>query len=330
MANLVWLQGGGCTGDSMSFLNADQPNVVEAITKLGVNVAFHPTISPQTGEEAISILEKFAQGEEQLDVLAVEGSVALGPNGTGNYSTVGERSFKDILKELADVAQITVAIGTCAAFGGIPAAPPNPTDATGLQFHKREKGGFLGTDYKAKSGLPVINIAGCPTHPDWILHTLAAVLLGKGDLIQLDEYQRPREFYSVATHERCSRNDYFDYKVSTKEPSEEGCLYMYLGCKGPFVFADCNIRLWNGQSSCTRVGAPCIGCAQPGFPEDAFPFYEFTRLAVDGWRKIPYLGMTALAKFACPKRLQKEAAIPSAIKDGLHFLSAELSKLTRP
>lgn len=147
----------------------------------------------------------------------MEGSVALGPNGTGNYSTVGDRPFKDILKELAEVAQITVAIGTCAAFGGIPAAPPNPTDATGLQFHKWEKGGFLGADYRAKSGLPVINIAGCPTHPDWILHTLAAVLQGKGDWIELDEYQRPREFFGVATHEGCSRNEYFDF-VLEEEP----------------------------------------------------------------------------------------------------------------
>jgi len=330
VANLVWLQGGGCSGDSVSFLNADQPDVVEAITKLGVNVAFHPTISPQTGEAAMSILERFAQGEEPLDILAVEGSVAQGPNGTGGYCTLGDRSFKDVLKELADVAQFTVAIGTCAAFGGIPAASPNPTDATGVQFHKREKGGFLGADYRAKSGLPVINISGCPAHPDWILHTLAAVLLGKGGLIQLDQYQRPSEFFSPATHEGCSRNEYFDYKVSTREPGEDGCLYMYLGCKGPFVFADCNIRLWNRQSSCTRVGAPCIGCAEPGFPEETFPFYEFTRLAVDGWKKIPYLGVTALAKFACPKRLRKEAAIPSAIRDGLHFFSAHIRKLTRP
>jgi hydrogenase small subunit len=329
MVNLVWLQGGGCTGDSMSFLNADHPNVVEAITKLGVNVAFHPTISPQTGDAAMAVLEKFAKGGKRLDILAVEGSVALGPNNTGNYSTVGGRSFKSLLKELTEVAQITVAVGTCASFGGIPATPPNPTNATGLQFQKRKKGGFLGADYRAKSGLPVINISGCPAHPDWVLHTLAAVLLGKGDLIQLDEYQRPCEFYSVATHEGCSRNEYFDYKMSAIEPGEDGCLHTYLGCKGPFVFADCNIRLWNRQSSCTRVGAPCIGCAQPGFPEETSPFYEFTRLAVDGWRKIPYMVMTGLAKLACPKRLRNKIASSSVIKDSLHILSEEYHKLTR-
>jgi len=242
---------------------------------------------------------------------------------------VGERPFKDIVKELAEVAQLTVAVGTCAAFGGIPAAPPNPPDAPGLQVHKRMKGGLLGADYRAASGLPVVNIPGCPAHPDWILHTLAAVVLGTGDSIQLAEYQRPREFYSVATHEGCSRNDYFDYKVSARRPTDAGCLYMYLGCKGPFVFADCNVRLWNRQSSCTRVGAPCIGCAEPGFPEEAYPFYDFTRLAVDGWRKIPYIAQTVLAKFACPKRLHGGWAVTSTIRDGFGFLCAELRKLTR-
>jgi len=34
-------------------------------------------------------------------------------------------------------------MGTCAAFGGIPAAPPNPTEASGIQFTLDKPGGLL-------------------------------------------------------------------------------------------------------------------------------------------------------------------------------------------
>jgi len=328
MVNLVWLQGASDTGCTISFLNADQPDVVQVITKLGVNIAYHPTISPANGPDLINILDRFTQCKDKLDVLVVEGSAQLGPNNTGNYCLIGEKPFKELVKELAKVAGYTIAVGTCAAFGGIPAGGSNPTDATGLQFDKDKKGGLLGTEYTSKAGLPVINIPGCPAHPDWILQTLAAVLLGKLDSVKLDEYHRPLNFFGEVAHQGCSRNEYFEYKISGKEFTDPGCMYMYLGCKAPFSYSDCNIRLWNRQSSCTRVGAPCIGCVQPNFPEETMPFFKFKKIVAKGIRrKLFYLMSTVLIKFASPKRLKAGNPIIGCIKDTCHFLGLTFNKI---
>ncbi len=143
MVDLVWLQGSTDNGCLVSFLNAQQPDVYQTIEKLGVRVSYQNTINPASGKEALETLERYIRGKEPLDVLVVEGAVPRGPNGTGMACFIGERAFKDILTDLAKVASYTVAVGTCAAFGNIPAVSPNPTDSTGVQFHKTEFGGFL-------------------------------------------------------------------------------------------------------------------------------------------------------------------------------------------
>jgi len=327
MVNLVWLQGASDTGCTVSFLNAEQPDVVQMMRKFGLNIAYHPTISPASGTEVIGILNHFARGSDRLDILVVEGAVQLGPDGTGNYCLIGEKPFKDIVQELTRVAQYTVAVGTCASFGGIPAIGSNPTQATGLQFHKNKKGGLLGASYVSAAGLPVINISGCPAHPDWIVQTLEAALLGKLDNLQLDEYQRPMDFYGEVAHQGCPRNEYFEYKMSSKAFTEPGCLYMYLGCKAPFVYSDCNKRLWNRQSSCTRAGAPCIGCVQPNFPEETLPFFEFKQLVAQGIRRtIFYMLSCVTLKFASPKRLGATKPALGCIKDACHLLSMKFGR----
>lgn len=42
MANVLWLQGGACSGNTMSFLNAEEPTVVELITDFGLNILWQP------------------------------------------------------------------------------------------------------------------------------------------------------------------------------------------------------------------------------------------------------------------------------------------------
>jgi hydrogenase small subunit len=313
MVNLVWLQGATDNGCTISFLNSQQPDILQVITKFNVSIAFHPTINPTSGAEAVKALEPFAKGKEALDVLVVEGSVQWGPNGSGQYCLVGDRPFKDILHELAMEATYTVAIGTCASFGGIAATSPNPTDATGVQFHQKERGGFLGAEYKSKAGLPVINIPGCPAHPDWLTQTLAAVLLGKAGSIALDEYQRPMDFFTTLSHHGCPNNEYFEFRLGAANFTDQGCLFEELGCKGPLTHSDCNSRLWNRQSSKTRVGSPCLGCTEPGFPEDSVPFFETPKIAGIipkaiplGAPRIRYMVASAASKLACPPRLKNK------------------------
>ena len=146
---------------------------------------------------------------------------------------------------------------------------PNPSASTGLQFHKREKGGFLGPDFRSKMGLPVINIPGCPAHPDWITQIIVALATGRAGDIALDELHRPETFFKTFTQTGCTRVQFFEYKQSTMsfgEGTRTGCLFYEFGCRGPMTHSPCNRILWNRQSSKTRAGHPCTGCTEPGFP----------------------------------------------------------------
>lgn len=278
--NLVWLEGQDCAGCTISFLNGEQPDVIQAIMQLNVVPIYHETIMAQQGLfvdgaavknadiNANYALEQFEASGKDF-VLVVEGATPRGPDGTGNFCRVGGEPFKDIVERLASHSLATVAVGQCGSYGGIPAADPNPSDCSGLQFYRKEKGGILGSDYKSKAGLPVINLPCCPTHPDWVMVTLAAVILGRSGGIDLDEYNRPTAFFGESLHETCPRRGYFD----SGKFGYEYCLYN-LGCKGPFTSSECPLRLWNnGRNMCTQAGAPCIGCAEPGFPDDKSPFY---------------------------------------------------------
>jgi Ni,Fe-hydrogenase I small subunit len=203
-----------------------------------------------------------------------------------------------------------VAMGDCATWGGIPATSPNPTDSVGLQFLKRSHGGFLGEAFTARSGLPVINVPGCPAHPDWVTQILVAVATGRGHEITLDEFQRPRTFFTSFTQTGCTRNMHFAYKVpATEFGTRKGCLFYDLGCRGPMTHSPCNRILWNRQSSKTRAGMPCIGCTEPEFPFfDLAPgtvFKTQTLLGVPrdlplGIEKSGYLKLTTAAKAASP------------------------------
>ncbi len=310
MPTLIWLQGATDNGCTISFLNADQPDVAQILAKLDVEVVFHPTINPMSGPQALRAIEPYARGERPLDVLVVEGAVQKGPDGSGAYCLVGDRPLKDLVLELAPRAAYTVALGTCAAFGGVAAADPNPTDATGLQFHRARLGGLLGPDYRSRAGLPVVNVPGCPAHPDWLSKTLGAILMGMGDQVELDRYQRPTMFYRTVSHWGCPRNEFFEYGVGAATFGQPGCLFRYLGCRGPDTHADCNQRLWNRQSSKQRVGSPCLGCTEPTFPDAGSGRFFRTpeRLPVpEGANRVFHVLGKGFDSLACPAWIKEVA-----------------------
>jgi uptake hydrogenase small subunit len=227
--------------------------------------------------------------------------------------------MKQWVADLANVAKFTIAIGDCATWGGIPATPPNPTESEGLQFRKRHHGGFLGTNYRSKAGLPVINVPGCPAHPDWITQIIVAVATGRGRELSLDEFQRPKTFFTSFTQTGCTRNMHFAYKVSaTAFGQRKGCLFYDLGCRGPMTHSPCNRILWNRQSSKTRAGMPCLGCTEPEFPFfDLAPgtvFKTQTMMGVPkdlpiGVNKAGYVKLTAAAKAASPSWAEEDIFI---------------------
>ena len=313
MASVLWLHGGACSGNTMSFLNADEPNVVDLIVDFGLDIIWHPSLGMELGENAQKIFRDCASGAREMDIFVFEGTVIEGPNGTGRYNIFADRPMKEWVEELAAAASIVVAIGDCACWGGIPAAEPNPTSSTGLQFHTRSKGGFLGPDFVSKAGLPVINIPGCPAHPDWITQILVALATGRTADIALDDLHRPQTFFKTFTQTGCTRVQFFEYKQSTLsfgEGTRTGCLFYEFGCRGPMTHSPCNRILWNRQSSKTRAGMPCLGCTEPEFPfMDLAPGTVFKTQKVNGIipKEVPegtdhltYMAHAAAARVAAP------------------------------
>lgn len=288
----------------MSLLNAESLDVVQLLDLLDVHVLWHPSLSNDSPAQHRALVAAILEGEQPLDVLCVEGSIIRGPGGTGMYDAVDDRPKKDLAADLAREAQFVIAVGTCASFGGIGA--DGETEATGLQFHKWDQGGFLGEEFKARSGLPVITLPGCPCHCAALTGTLAALLTGQE--LPLNEYHSPLEWYGMLVHQGCTRNEYHEYRVEERDFGEAGCLFFHLGCHGPLVYGPCNKVLWNRRSSKTRVGVPCFGCTRPDFPQ-SYPFYQTRSIEEiplelpDGVDRAHYLAYKGIAAAAAPERL---------------------------
>ena len=270
---LIWLPASACTGCTISLLNSASPTIKNILVDqilpgVHINLRFHPTIMAGAGEATIKVLEDTVEEKRGNYVLAVDGAIPTATDAV--YGAIGEREGKpvnmeDRFVELAQNALAILAVGTCSSFGGIPAAAPNPTGCQPLKKVLDAKG----------INKPLVNIPGCPPHPDWIVGTIASILLkGLPKPEDLDDNLRPLAFYGKLVHENCPRRAYFDEGKFAKKPGDEGCLYE-LGCKGPITYADCPLRRWNnGTNWVIGAGAPCNGCTQPEFPDLLAPFYE--------------------------------------------------------
>lgn len=246
---VLWLQGAGCTGCSVSLLNrvgASAPVDAGDLLINSINLAYHPNLMALAGQSAAEVLrQKYAAGGY---VLAVEGGVPTGFGGAAcwAYSYNGvDVTFQDALKALASRASKILSIGTCAGWGGISAAPPNPYGVQGVG---------------AATGKPTIRIAGCPPHPDWVVWTIAQLLLAKP--IALDSYGRPKAIFGRTVHSQCPR-----WELDEGHGFTRGTCLKELGCRGPETKANCPVQRWNnGVSWCVEANSPCLGCTEPGFP----------------------------------------------------------------
>lgn len=266
MTNIIWLKGGACSGNTMSFLNAEQPSVIELVTDFGIRILYHPTVGLEIGEQVKEVLNEAVSERVPLDIFVFEGSVIQGSNNSGSMNYFAGRPMKDWVLDLAQVANYVVAIGDCATWGGIMAVPPNPSESTGMQFHKKEKGGFLGENFVSRSGMPIINIPGCPAHPDWMTQILVAIATGRMDEVQLDNFNRPKTFFTDFVQNGCTNANAFADVFAGNFGTRGGCLFYEVGCRGPMTRASCNRILWNRTSSKTRANHPCLGCTEPDFP----------------------------------------------------------------
>ncbi len=247
---VVWLQGSSCTGCSVSFLNrisASAPMTAADVLIQTINLAYHPNLMAVSGESAASQLRSIRSASGYI--LAVEGGVptAFGGAACWAYSLNGiDVTFYDAVRDLAAGASRIISIGTCACWGGVPAAGPNPTGVKGV---------------RVATGLPTLNIPGCPPHPDWIVWAIANLLTGT--VGSVDSYSRPTALYSRAVHGQCPRRG---HRQATTYGQDQLCM-KGLGCLGPRTNANCPTIGWNGgQNWCVDANSQCIGCTSPTFP----------------------------------------------------------------
>ena len=267
---VISIQGQNCTGCVTSTLCSEYPSMKnillsDIIPGVKLDFVFHPNLMTASGNLAVEMLEQ-AQGQKDY-VLIVDGAIPSINNEI--YCATGEKEGKkytilDEVLALTKNAFLVIALGTCAAFGGIAAASPNPTKAQSL--------GDVFLTHKINK--PLINIPGCPPHPDWLFGSIEEILLNGFENVNLDDFGRPKTFYGKLIHEQCPNRAYFDEGKFAKKLGDEGCLYE-LGCKGPITYADCPIRHRNGKTNWViGSGAPCNGCTQPEFPDFLGDFYE--------------------------------------------------------
>jgi hydrogenase small subunit len=256
-AKVIWLIGSGCTGCSVSFLNRFATTAPETAADVLMDVAvvgYHPSLMAAAGDQAVAAAESFYALGGGSYILVVEGAVPTafgGAAGMAWRSASGtEVTIQDAVKRYATNATAVVCIGTCAAFGGVGAASPNPSGVKGVS---------------SVIGQNTINVPGCPPHPDWIVAGLAKVL--SNNSITLDSLGRPRDLFGLNLHESCPRNPGGSTQVATTYGIDQLCLRQ-LGCRGPITNAQCSSHQWNsGRNWCVDANAPCVGCTEPTFPQ---------------------------------------------------------------
>lgn len=257
LPKVIWLNGANCTGCTVSLANLvsdSGPTDVADLLLNTIELAYHPNLMGAAGDLAVQQLKATAQGSY---ILAVDGGIPTAFDGHTCllWTDQGEEiTAMDAVKMLAQDAAAILSVGTCASYGGMPAGDPNPTGIVSV--------GEL-------TGMGTINIPGCPTHPDWIVWTIAHLL--SGEMPALDESRRPRALYGTEVHKKCPLKERDEAKTFG---IKNRCL-KELGCKGEETDSDCPSRKWNnGTNWCIGAGAICIGCTERNFPDKFSPFYK--------------------------------------------------------
>jgi len=272
--SVIWLSFQECTGCTESLTRSHSPSIENLIFN-AISLDYHHTLQAASGHAAELAREEAMQENYGKYILVVDGSIPTGEN--GNYSTIAGISNLQMLKDTAKGASAIVAVGSCAAFGGLPMANPNPTGAKSVLDIVSDK--------------PVINIPGCPPIPVVITGVIAHVLAF--GLPKTDDLNRPVSFYGNTIHDRCYRRPFYEKGLFAESFDDEGakkgwCLYK-LGCKGPITYNACATAKWNnGAGFPIEAGHGCIGCSEPSF-WDIGGFYDaLSSVSADVARGVVY------------------------------------------
>ncbi|WP_028586937.1 hydrogenase small subunit [Desulfocurvus vexinensis] len=256
---VVWLHFAECTGCTESVLRTTEPDMATVLFDV-ISLDYHETLMQCAGEAIEKALHDTIHHNEGKFVLVLEGGIPTAEGGI--HGKVGGKTMLSILEEVYPKAAATICIGTCAAYGGVQKAAPNPTAAKGCS--------------EALGGATMVQVPGCPPNPISFIGTVV-YFLTKG-MPELDDLGRPTLFYGETVHDNCPRLPHFDAgefapSFDSEEARKGYCLYD-LGCKGPDTYNNCPKVLFNQVSFPIQAGHPCIGCSEPDFWDEMSPFYE--------------------------------------------------------
>jgi [NiFe] hydrogenase small subunit len=249
---VLWLHFSECTGCTEAALRTVTPYFDDLLFD-AISLDYHETLMAGAGTAVHEALTVAATTYNGQFICVVEGAIPTAQNGI--FGTINGKTMLSIAQEICPKAKAIIAIGNCAAFGGLPAAKPNPTGAKGV------KAVF------PSAGFPtIINVAGCPPNPVSFVGVIANYLL-KGTLPELDAYLRPVFAYQDFIHDNCPL-------LAT-----ERCLKPF-GCKGPITHNNCaTVKFNNAVNFPMNAGHVCIGCSEPMFWDNYTPFWKL--LAID-------------------------------------------------
>lgn len=281
---LIWLHGSGCQGDSVSFLNLFSEDfalpgatlTLADVLITHVNLAYHTVVMGSAAQSAVTMANQAKRKGGY--VLVLEGGVPTAFDGHACIiATDGgkELTYQQAITNLTSGAGAVVCVGTCASFGGIPMSGPvenNPTDVISCPD-------LVSSIDPAKL---IINIPGCPAHPEWVAWAVVQLILGH--VPALDADRRPQALYGNQTvdadlmniHEHCPRNVNLGGGNSYATTfGQDGKCLEDLGCRGPLSYSNCPSRKWqageNGPVNwCVDCNGMCIGCVEKTFPGGDF------------------------------------------------------------
>lgn len=257
---VIWLHGLECTCCSESFIRSAHPLVKDVVLSM-ISLDYDDTLMASAGHQAEAILEETIEKYKGNYILAVEGNPPL--NEDGMYCIVGGKPFLDQLTHAAANAKAVLAWGSCASWGCVQAAKPNPTQAVPIDKVIKDK--------------PIIKVPGCPPIAE-VMTAVVTYMLTFDRIPELDRQGRPKMFYGQRIHDKCYRRPHFDAGQFVESWDDEAarlgmCLYK-MGCKGPTTYNSCSVTMWNDTASFPiKAGHGCLGCSEDGF-WDKGSFYD--------------------------------------------------------
>ena len=255
----------------------------------------------------LQMLEDVDSGTGEV-IVVIEGAIPPAKVGDleSTFCEVGMKDsthmyqFEDLVVDVVDhdCVNLVIAYGTCASFGGIPHGTPNPTGTRSVMERLSEHG----------INKTVVNIPGCPAHPDWFVLVLAAYIANGTNYIKLDTWKRPIEvtldgtnwipLFKYPNHYNCERYNSFnngDIADDFQKAYNSNKCLVKLGCRGMIAYACCpgidydydgdvsDDPKWNHDFKnpiymdknllgnwCVRAGSPCNACVDPQYPDFSF------------------------------------------------------------